>query len=1344
MQFGKYFACLLPVLSLVSGAFAQNNTLPTVPENSPYVTYIHGLGADGFYNASAETLTLSGAPSYFYLPGKTAFCNPTATPGCPTATLSVTVQIDNSGNLIGGNPVAGQPDLELTGQVTSGGVTYTSPLLTGTVTQFFYDGVNNTQNFDLRFAVTGGSMAALYLNPPSMDSDLWMTLNLEAVAGATDFQGTFGSSFGGEIKGDIYSTPGKCFGTIGDFVWNDLNANGIQDAGEPGINGVTVNLFDYQGNLLQSVATQQGPTGSQLGYYQFTGVCAGTYTVKVDETTLPKGTNGKIIFAETTPNAPGSTTANDSNPNPSTVTLATNDSSDETIDFGYVALQGAIGDYVWYDANGNGLQDAGEPGINGVTVDLYDSTQTNLLATTTTAYGGPNNVNGYYQFTGLSAGSYVVAVDSTTLPPSYTPTTSFVGSNSAIDSNGSPAAVTLATDSSVDETIDFGYVSPCNGTIGDFVWHDLNQNGIQDTGEPGIGGITLDLYNSAYTLIQTAITNGGGNYLFSGLCAGDYTVTVVGSTLPPNFTPTISQAPGSTTANDSNGSPAPVVLTTDSSNNVVSDLTIDFGYVSPCNGAIGDFVWWDQNGNGIQDAGEPGIANVTVSLYNSQMTLLNATTTNSVGYYQFTGLCAGTYIVQVTPPAGYSLTTANAPGSTLANDSNPNPSTVVLSITDSNGDITHDETIDFGFVLPTLSMTCASVTAGEVGVSFNSGAMTVTGGLAPYTFSVVGTLPAGLSLNASTGAVTGTPTASGSFTVQVTDAVGDVSTTCAITIVAGPSLSCSSVTSGEVGVAFNSGAMTVTGGTAPYTFSVSGTLPAGLSLNASTGAVTGTPTAAGSFSINVTDKNGITATGTCAITIVAGPSLSCSSVTSGEVGVAFNSGAMTVTGGTAPYTFSVSGTLPAGLSLNALTGAVTGTPTASGSFSIKVTDKNGITATGTCAITIVAGPSLSCSSVTSGEVGVAFNSGAMTVTGGSAPYTFSVSGTLPAGLSLNASTGAVTGTPTASGSFSIKVTDAKGAIITSNCTITIAGTAGPSCVFGVASAYNLVALTGNISDSADITGRIAADGQVTQATTIGTKLRTSDLYISEASKNGGPWAIVAAGGIPTSNSFNVNAGGNVYSSTATSASFNFANENYSGSPYENSKLVTGGSSPINFSTLQTEMYSLTKQLAGLTANGAVCSVNSSGKIVAGGGCPTSSTSYNPSWIVLYGTSATTNIFNLTQAQFQGSNNLDFVVPAGSTVIVNIAGTSDTLQSSIYFNGATVTDANASSILFNFATATTVTINAQFDATLLAPYAHLSGGSQMGGTFIAASVGSTGEVHYDAFTSTLPITGACSQ
>jgi choice-of-anchor A domain-containing protein len=244
---------------------------------------------------------------------------------------------------------------------------------------------------------------------------------------------------------------------------------------------------------------------------------------------------------------------------------------------------------------------------------------------------------------------------------------------------------------------------------------------------------------------------------------------------------------------------------------------------------------------------------------------------------------------------------------------------------------------------------------------------------------------------------------------------------------------------------------------------------------------------------------------------------------------------------------------------------------------------------------------------------------------------------------------------------------------------------------------------------------------------------------------------VAGGVIPTSNSFNVNAGGNVYSSNATSASFNFANENYSGSLYENSKLVTGGSSPISFSTLQAEMQALTGQLAGLAANGVICSVSNSGSLVAGGGCPSNPTYFNPnsqhyspSWIVLYGTSATVNVFNITQAEFQNNNNLDIEVPTGSTVIINVAGTSDTLQRNIYFQGNTVTDANAGYILFNFPNATAVGIDGQFDGTLLAPYASLSGGSQMGGTFIAASIGGTGEVHYDAFSGTLPVSCTCAK
>ncbi len=344
------------------------------------------------------------------------------------------------------------------------------------------------------------------------------------------------------------------------------------------------------------------------------------------------------------------------------------------------------------------------------------------------------------------------------------------------------------------------------------------------------------------------------------------------------------------------------------------------------------------------------------------------------------------------------------------------------------------------------ALTCPAVSSGEVGVALNSPAMTVNGGTAPYTFSVVGTLPGGLTLNTTTGAITGTPTASGTFNIQVKDANGVVAvTTCPFTIATAPTLTCPAVSSGEVGVALNSPAMTVNGGTAPYTFSVSGTLPGGLTLNTASGAITGTPTASGIFNIQVKDAKGVAAVTTCPFTINGGPVLTCPAVNSGEVGVALNSPVMTVSGGTAPYTFSVVGTLPGGLTLNTTTGAITGTPTASGSFSIQVKDANGVASATTCPFTIASGPVLTCPAVSSGEVGVALNSPAMTVGGGTSPYTFSVVGTLPGGLTLNTTTGAITGTPTASGTFNIQVKDAKGVAASSICPFTIASAPTLTC-----------------------------------------------------------------------------------------------------------------------------------------------------------------------------------------------------------------------------------------------------------------------------------------------------------
>ena len=178
------------------------------------------------------------------------------------------------------------------------------------------------------------------------------------------------------------------------------------------------------------------------------------------------------------------------------------------------------------------------------------------------------------------------------------------------------------------------------------------------------------------------------------------------------------------------------------------------------------------------------------------------------------------------------------------------------------------------FIAPPLTLTCPTNT-GQVGVPYSS-SLVATGGVPPYTFSIVsGSLPPGLTLNPTTGAITGTPTTAGTFnfTAQVVDSnsAGATSTTASCSIIISPpalALTCASANA-QVGVPYSS-ALVATGGVPPYAFSIiSGSLPPGLTLNPTTGAITGTPTTEGTYNYTakVVDSTGATVTTACSITV---------------------------------------------------------------------------------------------------------------------------------------------------------------------------------------------------------------------------------------------------------------------------------------------------------------------------------------------------------------------------------------------------------------------------------------------------------------------------------------------
>ena len=460
---------------------------------------------------------------------------------------------------------------------------------------------------------------------------------------------------------------------IGNSVWYDENANGVQDAGESGIANVTVTLKDSGDVVIATTVTDT------KGGYLFNNLEAGTYSVTV---TPPSGMDATYDEDATLDNVTSVTVAEgekhlsaDFGYNWVSPTDTTNPPTDAT---------GAIGDRIWNDANGNGVQDAGESGIGGVIVTLMNDANKDGI------YGGTGDTNvtattdadGYYIFDDVARGAYRIDVNTSSLPANFA-TTPTGDPDSDGDNTSNP--IPLAP-GDVYLNGDFGYQPSDGSTIGDTIYLDVDADATQNGSEAGIAGVSVALLDDGSHIVATMFTDANGHYAFSGVQAGDYNVRVT----------------------DSHAIVSDFILTQDGGNTITVDgsadyLNQDFGYKlsnhSTGDGFIGDTVFLDRDGDDTLDAGE-GLEGVTVKLYDEAGVIeLYATVTDENGHYTFSGLSADhNYTVKVDtttlPNSGTNLSNSVDPDGNTANES-----LVVLNASNSQIDLDQD----FGYTASTAN-----------------------------------------------------------------------------------------------------------------------------------------------------------------------------------------------------------------------------------------------------------------------------------------------------------------------------------------------------------------------------------------------------------------------------------------------------------------------------------------------------------------------------------------------------------------------------------------------------------------------------------------------------------------